>query len=85
MSSRKKIQRIRNPAHSPDLTPSDFFLFGYIKRKLTEYDIPNRQSLKSTITHIFDEIGQATLIAVFETCANGLELVIEHEGECFHQ
>jgi hypothetical protein len=38
-----------------------------MKRKLTEYDIPDRQSLKSAITHIFDAIGQETLIAVFET------------------
>jgi hypothetical protein len=43
MSSRKKSQRI------PDIVPSDFFLFDYIKRKLTEYDIPDRQSLKSVI------------------------------------
>jgi hypothetical protein len=54
-------------------------------RKLTEYDITDRQSLKSAIAHIFDEIGQETLIAVLETWINRLEWVIEHEGESFHQ
>jgi hypothetical protein len=65
--TQKTIQRIPHPASGPDFAPSDSFLFGYIKRKLTEYDIPDRQSLKSAITHIFDEIGQETLILVFET------------------
>jgi hypothetical protein len=35
----KRIQRTRHPAYSSDLALSDFFLFGYIKRKLIEYDI----------------------------------------------
>jgi hypothetical protein len=52
MSSRKKIRRIPHPAYSPDLAPSDFFLFDHIKRKLTEYDIPKRPSLKSAITTV---------------------------------
>jgi hypothetical protein len=58
MFSRKKIQRIPHLASRPNLAPSDYLLFGHIKRKLTEYDIPDRQNLKSAITHIFDEIGQ---------------------------
>jgi hypothetical protein len=41
MFSRKKIQRIPQPAYRPDLAPSAFF-FGYIMGKLTEYDIPDR-------------------------------------------
>jgi hypothetical protein len=38
-----------------------------MKRKFTEYDILDRQSLKRAVTHIFDEIEQETLIALFET------------------
>jgi hypothetical protein len=58
---------------------------GHIKRKITEYDIPDRQNLKSAITHIFDEIGQETHIAVLETWINRLEWVAKHEGKYFHQ
>jgi hypothetical protein len=57
MSSRKKVQRIPYPAYSAHLSPNDFILFGYIKRQLTECDIPDRQSLKRVMAHIFDEIG----------------------------
>jgi hypothetical protein len=42
------------PVYSPDLAPWEFFLCASIKRKLTEDNIPDRQSLKSAITHIFD-------------------------------
>jgi hypothetical protein len=80
----EKIQWIRHPAHTLNLALGDFFLFVYIKRKLTEYDIPDRQSSKSTITHIFDEIRPETLEAVFETSTNRLDWVTEHKGEYFH-
>jgi hypothetical protein len=83
MSSCKKIQRIPCPAYNPDLTPSGLFLFSYIKRKLTEYDIPDGYSLKSAITHIFDETEQEALITVFETWINRFEWVREHERDYF--
>jgi hypothetical protein len=66
------------------LAPCAFFRFGHIKRKLTEYNIPDRHSLQKAITHICDEIGQETLIAVFETWINRLEWMTEYEEEYFH-
>jgi hypothetical protein len=53
--------------------------------KHNEYDIPDWQSLERVTTHIFDEIGQQTLISVFETWTNKLEWVREHKGKYFHQ
>jgi hypothetical protein len=85
MSSSKKIQRIPHSAYSPEIAPNNFFLFCHIKRKLTEYDIPDRQSFKSATTHIFDEIEQKTVIGIIETRTNMLEWVREQEGEYFHQ
>jgi hypothetical protein len=52
----EKIWRMPHPAYRPDLALRDFFLFGYIKQKLTEYNIPDRQNLKNAIIDIFDEI-----------------------------
>jgi hypothetical protein len=83
MSSCKKIQWTQHPVCSPDLAPIDFFLFGYIQGKLIECDIPGQQSLQSAITHIFDEIGQETFMAVFETWINRLESVRKHEGDMY--
>jgi hypothetical protein len=60
-------------AYSPGLTPSDFFLFGYLKQKLQEVYIPNRERLKSEIIRILDGIGLDVLISVFEDWMKRLE------------
>jgi hypothetical protein len=78
-----KIKRIPQLSYSPDIAPSDFFFFGYLKEKLTEYDIQDRERLKLAITHIFSEIGQETLITVFGNWIKRLKRVIKHE-EDFH-
>jgi hypothetical protein len=35
--TRDEMKRPPHPPYSPDLAPSDFFLFGYVKRKLRGY------------------------------------------------
>jgi hypothetical protein len=37
-----KAKRLPHPVSSPDLAPSDFFLFGYLKDKLTAFDCTTR-------------------------------------------
>jgi hypothetical protein len=66
--------------YSPDLAPSDFFLFGFMKTRLSEYDIPDRKDLKSAISQIFAEISQDMLISVFEAWIKRLKWVIMHRG-----
>jgi hypothetical protein len=74
-----------HPAHSPALTLSDFFLFGFLKKKLPEYQIPDRESLKSTIMQISGELSEETLISVFAAWIELLKWVIKHNGEYFHK
>jgi hypothetical protein len=61
------------PAYSPGLTPSDFFLFGYLKQKLQGVHIPDRERLKSEIIRIFGEIGPEVLTSLFEDWIRRLE------------
>jgi hypothetical protein len=51
--------------YSPDLAPSDFFLFGYVKRKLMEYRAETPSELLVRIWVILAEIPRETLNAVF--------------------
>jgi hypothetical protein len=80
-----KIKRIPHPAYSPDLAPSHPFLFGFLKEKLPEYQIPDRENLKRMIMHIFSEISEETLISVFAAWIERLEWVIKNNGEYFHK
>jgi hypothetical protein len=64
--SRTKPNRVPHPAYIPDLALSDFFLFEFVKTRLQEYDIPDRETLKSAISRIVTEISQDMLVSVFE-------------------
>jgi hypothetical protein len=50
---------------SPDFTPSDFFLFGYVKGKLMGYRAETGSELLVRIRVILGEIPRETLNAVF--------------------
>jgi hypothetical protein len=62
-----KAKRLPHPVQSLDLAPSNFFLFGNLKEKLTGFHCPTRSELKSTISTIFAEIHRESLLAVFNS------------------
>jgi hypothetical protein len=41
-----RMKQARPPPDSPDLVPSDFFLFGYVKRKLMGYHAESRRTIE---------------------------------------
>jgi hypothetical protein len=51
--------------HSPNLAPSDFFLFGYVKGKLMGYRVETPSELLVRIRVILAEIPREILNAVF--------------------
>ena len=48
------------PARSPDLTPLDFFLWGYLKNKVYSKKFHSLDELKSAIKHEIDELKSNT-------------------------
>jgi hypothetical protein len=76
---------LQHPADSPDRAPSDFFLFGYLKEKLIDFDCRSQEDLKSAITSIFTEIDKETLVAVFLSWIERLKWVIRKEGRYYHK
>jgi histone-lysine N-methyltransferase SETMAR len=75
-----RARRLQHPPHSPDLAPSAFFLFEYLKDKLTDFDSRNREDLKSAITSIFNEIDKESLVAVFLSWIERFKWVIRKKG-----
>jgi hypothetical protein len=67
------------------IRPSDFFLFGYLKEKLIDFDCRSRENLKSTITSIFNEIAEETLAAVFVSCMEPFKWVIRNKGRYYYK
>jgi hypothetical protein len=62
-----KAERLPHLADSPDLTPSDFLLFGYIKGTMSDYHCESCEDLLNTITAIFSQTNKAMVISVFES------------------
>jgi hypothetical protein len=80
-----RATRLQHPAYSPDPAASDFFLFGYLKEKLIDFDCRSREDLKSAITSIVTEIDKETLVAVFLSWIERLKWMIRKEGRYYHK
>jgi hypothetical protein len=59
------MRRALHPQYSPDLAPSDFSLFGYIKQLLLGCEFTDRDSLFQGVRDILGGIEKATLEGVF--------------------
>jgi histone-lysine N-methyltransferase SETMAR len=75
-NSMKRAPHPPHPPYSPDLAPSDFFLFRYVKRKLMGYHAESTDDLFGQVLLIRGEIPLATLNGVFQEwmgdCKNAL-------------
>jgi hypothetical protein len=65
------------PAYSSNLASSDFFLFRYIKGKLSDYNSESREGLVNAITEIFTGVDQEVPLSAFESRVNWLKWVIK--------
>lgn len=72
-----------HPPYSPDLAPSDFFLFGYMKEKLEGAKFDSADELIEAIYSIFEEIPQEVLKSVFIELEERLKKCIEANGDYF--
>jgi hypothetical protein len=59
------MKRASHPAYSPDLTPSDFYLFGYFEKLLVRQPFPDGEALLGVINAILGDMEKVTLERVF--------------------
>ena len=68
------------PPRSPDLTPMDFFFWGYLKNKVYSHTIDNMDELKEAITYTAQHIPRDFFQKVCESVPARLDLVIRENG-----
>lgn len=61
----KKLTRTPHPPFSPDLAPSNFYLFGKMKDKAKGVHFKDEEELILTIQEKFQKIPKDELLAVF--------------------
>ena len=79
------LKNAPHPAYSPDLAPSDFFLFGYLKHKMIGKEFSSVEELKQWIIHEFSLIPRKKLIEVFQEWENRLRLCISQHDNYIEQ
>jgi hypothetical protein len=54
-----------HPPYSPDLAPSDFYLFEYVKRCFAGLSFEDADQLLAAVEGVLEGIGKVTLQAFF--------------------
>lgn len=75
--------RVAWPARSPDLTPIDFFLWGYIKSKVYAVECQSRDEMMERITDAFRTVTQEMLRNVRNSLYRRAGLCIQQGGRHF--
>lgn len=88
--SMKKINelgfsRAPHPPYSPDLAPSDFYLFGYIKNRLKGKRFKSRDDLKEEIFEILRSISIEKRKSVFEEWIHRCQWVSTNDGRYYKE
>jgi hypothetical protein len=72
-----------HPQYSPDLAPSDFILFGYLKEKILDREFESSEALLVWIDAESERIPRETLEEVFECWIIRVQKRIEYQGDSF--
>jgi transposase len=72
-----------HPPYSPDLAPSDFFLFGYLKTKIIGLKFNSSEALLYWIKDEFQRIPSEVLEGVFESWIIRIQKCLEYKGDYF--
>jgi hypothetical protein len=70
-----------HPLYSPDLAPSDFYLFGYVKRCLAGFSFEDADQLLAAVEGVLEAIEKVTLQAIFLEWMDRLRKCITTNGE----
>ena len=78
-----RVGPISWPAHSPDLTLCDYYLWGYVNDIVYRYPLQIINELKKKIREAIRVINEDTLERVFENMLTRLNFVIREKGWYF--
>jgi hypothetical protein len=73
------------PARSPDLTPADFWLWGYLKSRVYRHGLTTLVNLKAAIRHEIAMIPKEMLSAAIGNVLPRLEAVVAQHGAHIEQ
>jgi hypothetical protein len=76
------LERLRHPPDSPDISPSDFYLFGKVQNALIGREIFDEIDLLDVVTEILSRLSHDELHAAFRSWVERAQGVIDANGDC---
>jgi histone-lysine N-methyltransferase SETMAR len=76
-----RMKRAPHPVYSPNLAPSDFYLFGHVKQLLAGHEFPDAEALLEAVRAILGGIEKVTLERVFLAWVERLRKCIAIDGD----
>lgn len=73
------------PPKSPDITPMDFFLWGYVKNIVHSTPVTTQADMRLRIANAFQAIPQEMLINTHRSYLRRLQLCVDQNGGHFEQ
>lgn len=79
------FKRTPHPPYSPDIAPSDFYLFGYVKDRLKGKKFSSPEDLKDAIIEILNSISRDKRKDVFTEWIKRCTWVTNNGGSYYHK
>ena len=75
-----RFKRTPYPPYSPDIAPSDYFLFGFLKDNLKGLKFDDLDELKEKVIEILTQISRDVKKRVFDHWIERCQWIIDNEG-----
>jgi hypothetical protein len=82
-SAQRSIERAPHPPSSPDISPSDFWLFGILKHNMKDREFQNQQEILNAIAEIWDDLTFEDVQRGFQEWTERLTWVIGNNVEYY--
>jgi histone-lysine N-methyltransferase SETMAR len=74
------MESMPHPPYSPDLTPSDFFSFPLVKKRLDQFERDDPDDLLEAITEVLISLQGGDLYRVFQESVDRVRVLAEGDG-----
>lgn len=75
------MKRMPHPPYSPDIAPSDFFLFGIMKRSIEGKEFKTEEEIVEWVRHFLVTFPKYHFQEAYHEWTRRLHWVIDHKGE----
>jgi transposase len=71
---------LRHPPYSPDIAPSDFYLFNYMKKHLRGHHFSTADDLKEAVVNYLSSLEESFFVAAFDDLVKRWKKLVANEG-----